>query len=97
MGGKRGKQQRQPARPRLRDLSSFVDESDHLPSSAYDPPSHQDKESGASEEEDDRRAEEKWIDGPPSKFELYQRSVQVLIHFLSSKICGFSELVFVLA
>ncbi|XP_039121656.1 uncharacterized protein LOC120258347 [Dioscorea cayenensis subsp. rotundata] len=76
MGGKRGKQQRQPARPRLRDLSSFVDESDHLPSSAYDPPSHQDKESGASEEEDDRRAEEKWIDGSPSKFELYQRSVQ---------------------
>ncbi|KAJ0972681.1 hypothetical protein J5N97_020640 [Dioscorea zingiberensis] len=76
MGGKRGKQQRPPARPRSRVSSSFLDDSEPLPSSAYDLPSPQDKGSEASEEEDDGEAEDKWNDGPPSKFELYQRSVQ---------------------
>lgn len=92
--GKRGKKQRDNHRPRRLLPRDDEDGADSLPSSAYDLHSHQQQEEADAgfkedagdedegEGEGDREEEEQWrVEGSPSKFHLYQISVQVLKSF----------------
>ncbi|XP_010943707.1 uncharacterized protein [Elaeis guineensis] len=88
--GKRGKKLSERQKPRCFPLAGDDEDDDVLPSSAYDLPSPptRDQEGGEEEKteevEDEEeqngdgegRAEEWASSGPPSKFHLYQRSVQ---------------------
>lgn len=93
--GKRGKKLTERQKPRCLPLAGDEDD-DVLPSSAYDLPSpptgdQEGGEEGKTEEVEDEeeqngggegRAEEWAFSGPPSKFHLYQRSVQVPLLYL---------------
>ncbi|KAJ8499209.1 hypothetical protein OPV22_009761 [Ensete ventricosum] len=77
--GKRGKKHREPQGRRGGDAS---DDDDILPSSAYDVPpptndrEHQQSESGEEEDEGNDDGGRAWAAAAPSKFHLYQLSVQ---------------------